>query len=153
MYDKVAESAKYIRDIITNFNLKVAVILSSGLGNLVDVFESKEYINYKDIPNFPQSTVEGHEGRLVFGKIKGSDVLAMQWRFHYYEGYTMKEVTYPVYVMQQLDIEKLMVTNACGGIDTDFKPGTLMLIKDFINLFVDNPLIGVDDKRFGDKIS
>lgn len=149
MYDKVVESTKYIKDKITKFNPKVAVILGSGLGNLVDVLEDKEYIDYKDIPNFPQSTVEGHEGRLVFGKIKGIDVLAMQGRFHYYEGYTMKEVTYPVYVMQQLGIQKLIVTNACGGINTDFKPGTLMLIKDFINLFGDNPLIGVNDKRFG----
>ena len=149
MYDKVVESTKYIKDKTTKFNPKVAVILGSGLGNLVGVLEDKEYIDYKDIPNFPQSTVEGHEGRLVFGKIKGIDVLAMQGRFHYYEGYTMKEVTYPVYVMQQLGIQKLIVTNACGGINTDFKPGTLMLIKDFINLFGDNPLIGVNDKRFG----
>lgn len=149
MYDKVVESAKYIGDKIGNFNPKIAVILGSGLGNLVDVLEDKEYINYEEIPNFPQSTVEGHEGRLVLGKLKGIDVLAMQGRFHYYEGYTMKEVTYPVYVMQQLGIEKLIVTNACGGINTDFNPGTLMLIKDFINLFGDNPLIGVNDKRFG----
>lgn len=149
MYDKVVESAKYIGDRITKFKPKIAVILGSGLGDLVDGLEDKEYIDYKDIPNFPQSTVEGHEGRLVFGRIKGIDVLAMQGRFHYYEGYTMKEVTYPVYVMQQLGIKKLIVTNACGGINTDFNPGTLMLIKDFINLFGDNPLIGVNDQRFG----
>lgn len=149
MYDKVVESAKYIGDKVTDLKPKIAVILGSGLGNLVHVLEDKKYIDYKDIPNFPQSTVDGHEGRLVFGKIKGIDVLAMQGRFHYFEGYTMKEVTYPVYVMKQLGIEKLIVTNACGGINTDFAPGTLMLIKDFINLFGDNPLIGINDIRFG----
>jgi purine-nucleoside phosphorylase len=149
MYDKVVESSKYIKDKITKFEPKVAVILGSGLGNLVNEIEDKEYIAYKDIPNFPQTTVEGHEGRLVFGRIKGIDVVAMQGRFHYYEGYTMKEVTYPVYVMQQLGIKKLIVTNACGGINTNFEPGTLMLIKDFINLFGDNPLIGINDNRFG----
>lgn len=149
MYDKVTESARYIGNKVTNFKPEIAVILGSGLGDLVNVLEDKEYIDYKDIPNFPQSTVEGHEGRLVFGRIKGIDVLAMQGRFHYYEGYTMKEVTYPVYVMQQLGIKKLIVTNACGGINTSFNPGTLMLIKDFINLFGTNPLIGVNDQRFG----
>lgn len=149
MYDKVVESAKHIGSKVTNFKPEIAVILGSGLGDLVNVLEDKEYIDYKDIPNFPQSTVEGHDGRLVFGRIKGIDVLAMQGRFHYYEGYTMKEVTYPIYVMKQLGIKKLIVTNACGGINTDFNPGTLMLIKDFINLFGDNPLIGVNDKRFG----
>lgn len=149
MYDKVVESAKYIGSKVTSFKPEIAVILGSGLGDLVNVLEDKEYIDYKYIPNFPQSTVEGHDGRLVFGRIKGIDVLAMQGRFHYYEGYTMKEVTYPIYVMKQLGIKKLIVTNACGGINTDFNPGTLMLIKDFINLFGDNPLIGVNDKRFG----
>lgn len=149
MYDKVVESSSYIRDKISEFKPKIAVILGSGLGNLVDIIEDKKYIAYKNIPNFPTSTVEGHEGRLVFGRIKGKDVLVMQGRFHYYEGYTMKEVTYPIYVMKQLGIEKLIVTNACGGINTSFSPGTLMLITDFINLFGDNPLIGVNDKRFG----
>jgi purine-nucleoside phosphorylase len=153
MYDKVVESAKYISNKITRFRPKIAVILGSGLGNLVNVLEDKEYIDYKDIPNFPQSTVEGHEGRLVFGKLKGIDVLAMQGRFHYFEGYTMKEVTYPVYVMKQLGINGLIVTNACGGINPDFYPGTLMIIKDFINLFGDNPLIGINDKRFGTRFT
>ncbi|WP_428864879.1 purine-nucleoside phosphorylase [Clostridium sediminicola] len=148
MYDKVMESVKYIESKV-DFKSKVAVILGSGLGDLVDVIEDKKYIDYKDIPNFPQSTVEGHEGRLVFGKINDVNVLAMQGRFHYYEGYTMKEVVYPVFVMKQLGIEKLLVTNACGGINTSFKPGTLMLINDFINLMGDNPLIGINDKRFG----
>lgn len=149
MYNKVMESVNYIENKANNWKPKVAVILGSGLGDLVDILEDKEYVDYKDIPNFPQSTVKGHEGKLVFGRIKGIEVLAMQGRFHYYEGYTMKEVTYPIYVMKKLGIQKLIVTNACGGINTNFEPGTLMLIKDFINLFGDNPLIGVNDERFG----
>lgn len=149
MYDKVLESADYIKNKTTYSNFDVAIILGSGLGNLIDTLQEKEYIYYKDIPYFPQSTVAGHEGRLVIGTIKGIKVLAMQGRFHYYEGYTMKEVTYPVYVMKQLEIEKLIITNACGGINKKFSPGTLMLIKDFINLFGDNPLIGMNDERFG----
>ena len=119
------------------------------LGDLVDSIENKEYINYKDIPNFPRSTVKGHNGRLVFRKIKDTYVLAMQGRFHYFEGYTMKEVAYPIYVMKQLGIEKVIITNACGGINTSFNPGTFMIINDFINLVSNNPLIGINDERFG----
>lgn len=148
MYEKVMESVNYISKEI-NRKPEIAVILGSGLGNLVDSMENKEYIPYENIPNFPKSTVAGHEGRLVFGSINGIECLAMQGRFHYYEGYTMKEVTYPVYVMKELGIKKLIITNACGGINTSFSPGTLMLIKDFINLMGDNPLIGPNDERFG----
>lgn len=148
MYDKVIESTKYIQS-KNNSKPKVGVVLGSGLGDLIDVIEEKEYINYEDIPNFPKSTVAGHQGRLVFGKINGVDILAMQGRFHYFEGYSMKEVAYPIFVMKQLGIEQLIVTNACGGINTDFQPGTLMIITDFINLISDNPLIGVNDERFG----
>ncbi|MDF2878882.1 MAG: punA, partial [Clostridia bacterium] len=118
-------------------------------GNLVDAVKETQEIAYADIPNFPISTVKGHEGKLVFGTINGTEVLLMQGRFHYYEGYTMREITYPIYVMKQLGIEKIIVTNACGGINRSFEPGTLMLIRDFINLFGDNPLIGINDERFG----
>lgn len=148
MYEKVTESVKFIESKV-NLKPKVGVILGSGLGGLVDVIKDKQYIDYKDIPNFPQSTVKGHEGRLVFGTIDGVEVMAMQGRFHYYEGYSMKEVTYPVFVMKLLGIEKMIVTNACGGINTDFEPGTLMIINDFINLMGDNPLMGANDERFG----
>ncbi|MEK6263830.1 MAG: purine-nucleoside phosphorylase [Clostridium sp.] len=148
MYDKVIESVNYIKSKVGNKPV-VAVILGSGLGDLASTVENSEFIEYKDIPNFPQTTVSGHAGRLVFGKIRGVEVVLMQGRFHYYEGYTMKEVTYPVYVMQQLGIKKLIVTNACGGINTSFSPGTLMIINDFINLISDNPLIGINDERFG----
>lgn len=148
MYDLVMQSTQYIQSRVSN-KPKVAVILGSGLGDLVDLVEDMQCIDYADIPNFPQSTVEGHAGKLAFGKINGVEVLLMQGRFHYYEGYTMKEVTYPVYVMKQLGVEKMIVTNACGGINTDFSPGTLMLITDFINLMGDNPLMGKNDERFG----
>jgi purine-nucleoside phosphorylase len=148
MYNKIMESVEYIRSKV-NRKPKIAVILGSGLGDLVNSVEDMEDISYENIPNFPISTVKGHEGKLVFGKVNGVEVLLMQGRFHYYEGYTMKEVTYPVYVMKQLGVEKIIVTNACGGINTNFEPGTLMLIKDFINLFGDNPLIGINDDRLG----
>ncbi|MCT4686132.1 MAG: purine-nucleoside phosphorylase [Vallitalea sp.] len=148
MYEKVMQSVEYINSKV-NIEPDVAVILGSGLGQLVDSIEKPTYIKYTDIPNFPQSTVVGHEGQLVFGNIKGVNVLAMQGRFHYYEGYSMKEVTYPVYVMKQLGIENLIITNSCGGINTSFAPGTLMLITDFINFVSDNPLYGPNDERFG----
>ncbi|MHC1747971.1 MAG: purine-nucleoside phosphorylase [Cellulosilyticaceae bacterium] len=148
MYDQIMESVNYIKE-KTSYNPKVGVILGSGLGNLVSAVENPEYIDYKAIPNFPVSTVSGHEGRLVFGTIKGVEVVLMQGRFHYYEGYTMKQVTYPVYVMKQLGIDKIIVTNACGGINTNLHPGSLMLITDFINLFGNNPLMGINDERLG----
>lgn len=148
MYDKIMESVNYIQGKI-NRNPKIAVILGSGLGDLVNAAQEVEEISYEDIPNFPVSTVKGHEGKLVFGKINNKEVLLMQGRFHYYEGYTMKEVTYPIYVMKKLGVEKIIVTNACGGINKSFEPGTLMIINDFINLFGDNPLIGINDERLG----
>lgn len=148
MYEKVVESKNYIKS-KTNTRAKVGLILGSGLGSLIDSMEEMTTIDYEDIPNFPQSTVEGHEGRLAFGKIGGTEVLAMQGRFHYYEGYTMKEVTYPVYVMKLMGVEKLIVTNSCGGINTGFQPGSFMIINDFINLMGTNPLFGPNDERFG----
>ncbi|NRT36888.1 purine-nucleoside phosphorylase [Clostridium beijerinckii] len=148
MYNKIIESTKYIRSKI-NRAPKIAIILGSGLGDLVNEVRDVESISYKYIPNFPISTVKGHEGKLVFGKINDIEVMLMQGRFHYYEGYTMKEVTYPIYVMKKLGIEKIIVTNACGGINKSFEPGTLMLINDFINLFGDNPLNGINDDRLG----
>lgn len=148
MYNKIMESVNYIK-VKVNKKPKIAVILGSGLGDLANAVTEVEDIAYENIPNFPVSTVKGHEGKLVFGKINGVEVLLMQGRFHYYEGYTMKEVTYPIYVMKQLGIDKIIVTNACGGINKSFEPGTLMIINDFINLFGDNPLIGVNDERLG----
>lgn len=148
MYDRVKETTDFLNK-FTELRPKTAVILGSGLGDLVDSIEEKEEVSYKDIPGFPVSTVVGHDGKLVFGKIKGKAVLAMKGRFHFYEGYDMRTVTYPIFVMKMFGIENIVVSNAAGGINKDFEPGTLMLITDFINQFGTNPLIGHNDERFG----
>lgn len=148
MYDRVMETVKYLEEKV-NYRPKIAVVLGSGLGDMVDKIEDKVEVPYEEIPNFPVSTVAGHAGKLVFGKIGGVEVLAMKGRFHFYEGYDMKRVTYPMYVFKKFGIEKLIVSNAAGGADKTFDPGTLMIIKDHINFFGTNPLIGPNDERFG----
>lgn len=147
-YDQVHASAEYIRS-RTDLRPDIAIILGSGLGSLVDAMEDRVTIPYAEIPNFPRSTVEGHAGNLVIGRIGEEIVAAMQGRFHYYEGFEMRQVAYPVYVMKLLGVENLIVTNACGGINRSFAPGDLMLITDYINLLGRNPLIGPNDERFG----
>lgn len=147
-YEKVKASAEYILSKVEN-TPEIGIILGSGLGSLVDVMEDKIIIPYSEIPNFPQSSVAGHAGNFVFGKIGGRSVAAMQGRFHYYEGFEMKEVTYPIYVMQLIGIKSLIVTNACGGINKSFAPGDLMIITDHINMLGNNSLIGPNDDRFG----
>ncbi len=121
---------------------ETAVILGSGLGNLVNELTDTYEIDYKDIPHFPVSTVEGHSGRLIFGKLGRKDIMAMQGRFHYYEGYSMKEVTFPVRVMRELGIQTLFVSNAAGGTNPTFEIGDLMIITDHINFFPEHPLRG-----------
>jgi purine-nucleoside phosphorylase len=128
---------------------KVAIILGSGLGNLTDDIEEKEVIPYVEIPHFPISTVEGHTGNLVFGKIAEKGVVAMQGRFHFYEGYSMQEVTFPVRVFGLLGIKVLIVSNAAGGVNPNFRPGDIMLIVDHINLMPENPLRGPNDDTLG----
>ncbi|SEN89325.1 purine-nucleoside phosphorylase [Amphibacillus marinus] len=128
---------------------KVGLILGSGLGMLADEIEKPTKIKYEDIPGFPVSTVEGHAGQLVCGELKGVYVIAMQGRFHYYEGYGLETVTFPVRVMKALGIEKLIVTNAAGGVNPSFEPGNLMLITDHINNAAQNPLIGPNDAEQG----
>lgn len=147
-YDKVKESAEWIKKKIHEMP-SVGVVLGSGLGGLVDIMENKIVIPYKEIPNFPQSHIEGHEGNLVIGKIGQKRVITMQGRFHYYEGFEMKEVTYPIYMMKMLGVEELIITNACGGINSQFVPGDLMILTDYINMLGTNPLIGENDERFG----
>lgn len=147
-YENIVESSQFIRS-KTSQTPKIGIVLGSGLGGLVDIMENKEIIPYSDITHFPVSHVEGHAGNLVFGKIGNQNVVAMQGRFHYYEGFTMKEVTYPVYVMKQLGVESIIITNACGGINKNFKPGDLMLITDYINFSANNSLIGINDERLG----
>ena len=147
-YDQVRESADYIRSRVSA-GADIAVILGSGLGRLVDIMEDREIVPYREIPHFPQSSVAGHAGNLVFGSIGHTRIMALQGRFHYYEGFSMKEVAYPVYVMKLLGIDRMIVTNACGGINETFRPGDLMIIDDFINSVSDNPLMGANDERFG----
>lgn len=148
MYNKTNDSKDYIFSRVEN-KPKVAIILGSGLGELANDIENKVSIPYEDIPNFPTVSVVGHSGELLFGSIEGVEVVAMAGRFHFYEGYSMKEVTYPIFVFKQMGIETIIVSNACGGINKDFNPGTLMVIDDFINLMGTNPLFGENDERFG----
>jgi len=148
MYKKVVESVDYLKTKISS-SPKIGIILGSGLGALVDSIENKVEIDYEDIPNFPLATVEGHGGKLIFGEINNKEVVCLSGRFHFYEGYTMKEVTFPVYVFKVLGVENIIVTNSCGGINTELSPGSLMIIDDFINLMGTNPLIGKNDERFG----
>lgn len=133
----------------TKHNPEIGLILGSGLGSIADTIEDAEYYNYSEIPNFPTSTVEGHAGRLVIGKLGSKQVIAMQGRFHYYEGYSMEKITFPVRVMKLLGISKLIVTNACGAVNTNFKAGDLMVITDHINLSGSNPLFGHNLDDFG----
>lgn len=141
MYEKIKETANWLLTKMPS-HPTTAIILGTGLGRLAEEIDITLTINYKDIPNFPISTVEGHTGCLIFGKLGDRDILAMQGRFHYYEGYSMREVTFPVRVMYELGIKTLFVSNAAGGMNPDFKIGDLMIITDHINLFPEHPLHG-----------
>ena len=152
VFNQVEESARYILSKI-NIKPKLAVILGSGLSNITDCIKDRKEISYKDIPYFKDSNVVGHEYKLIFGKLGNTSVVMMAGRFHYYEGYSMKDLTFPIYVLKAIGVESLIVTNACGGINENFKPGDLMLIKDHINITGLNPLIGENDERFGPRFS
>lgn len=145
---KIKESADFISSKM-DYRPEIGLILGSGLGSLADIIEEPIIIKYEDIPNFPQSTVDGHAGQLVIGKLSGKIVMAMQGRFHYYEGYPLYEVTFPVRVMNRLGIESLIVTNAAGGVNKDYIPGDLMIINDHINFAGQNPLIGKNLDELG----
>lgn len=148
--NQTQEAAKFIQGKVKE-QPSIGLILGSGLGVLADEIQDAVTISYGEIPHFPQSTVAGHKGQLVIGTLEGKQVIAMQGRFHYYEGYGMDQVTFPVRVMKQLGIETLFVTNAAGGINESFEPGNLMIITDHINNFGDNPLIGPNDAELGDR--
>ncbi len=128
---------------------KTGIVLGTGLGNLIERIQIDKVINYTDIPNFPVSTVEGHSGRLIFGTLGGKYVMAMQGRFHYYEGYEMRDVTFPIRVMKALGVKTLFVSNASGGMNPKFKIGDLMIITDHINLFPEHPLRGKNFDELG----
>lgn len=146
--EHILEACKAIQKATNNFQPEVGIILGTGLGGFVDNIDVEYRLEYKDIPNMPVSTVEGHKGCLIFGTVAGRKVVAMQGRFHYYEGYAMKQVTFPVRVIALLGIKNLFVSNAAGGINTSFCVGDLMIITDHINL-LPNPLIGPNMAEFG----
>jgi purine-nucleoside phosphorylase len=148
MLEKIKETANFLKERM-HTNPETAIILGTGLGNLANEITEKYEIKYQDIPNFPVSTVEGHSGKLIFGKLGNKDIMAMQGRFHYYEGYSMKEVTFPVRVMKELGIKTLFVSNASGGTNASFEIGDLMIITDHINYFPEHPLRGKN--LYGDR--
>ena len=146
---KYQEAADYIKTKMTNVKPKIAIILGSGLGVISDDIEDKIVLKYSDIPNFPVSTVEGHAGELIIGKINGKEIIAMNGRFHYYEGYDLKETTFPVRVFKLLGIETLVITNAAGGINTEYSAGDFMVINDYLSFYADSVLRGKNLEEFG----
>lgn len=148
MLTQFKESVEYIQS-KTSIKPSIGIILGTGLGGLVKEINVIDEIEYKNIPNFPVSTVESHSGKLIFGELGGKKVVAMQGRFHYYEGYNMKQVTFPVRVMKLLGIEKLFVSNASGGVNPDFEVGEIMIQNDHINLFPEHPLVGKNFDELG----
>ena len=147
MLEQIKDTAEFLNK-KTNFNAKIGVILGSGLGSFADEVDIKFSFSYHEIPNFPISTVEGHSGKLIFGKIKGKEVIVMQGRFHYYEESDIQKVVFPVRVMKFLGVEKLIISNASGGVNPSYEIGDLMLINDHINL-IPNPLVGPNFEELG----
>ncbi len=148
IYDKVIQSVDFIKTHV-NFEPKIAIILGTGLGRLADELEVKYSVDYRDIPNFPLSTVETHTGKLLFGYMSGREIVAMQGRFHYYEGYSMSEITLPIRVMAMLGAKTLIISNACGSMNPLIRKKSIVAINDHINLLPGNPLIGVNDEKLG----
>lgn len=147
-FEKLKQATDYLKEFCTE-NPKIAVVLGSGLGNFTNEIEVAKEIPYETIPNFPVSTVEGHHGKLIFGSIEGKPIIAMAGRFHFYEGYSPEEVVFPIRVLKFLGIEKLLISNAAGGVDPQLKIGDLMIITDHISFATVNPLLGKNDDRLG----
>jgi purine-nucleoside phosphorylase len=148
MSEQIKSTAAHIQSKI-GFNPEIGIILGTGLGGLVHEIKIEHTIEYKDIPNFPVSTVEGHSGKMIFGELGGKKVVAMQGRFHFYEGYNMQQVTFPVRVMKALGISRLFLSNAAGGTNPSFAVGDLMIINDHINFFPSHPLTGKNNAELG----
>ena len=148
MLDKIKETADFLREEIS-FTPEFGIVLGSGLGGLVNEIDIKHALDYSSIPNFPVSTVWGHTGKLIFGTLTGKNVVAMQGRFHYYEGYTMQQVTFPIRVMKAIGVKRLMLSNASGGMNPEYKVGDIVIIRDHINLMPTNPLIGKNYDELG----
>jgi len=149
MLREINQSVEYIKRRIGDFKPEVGIILGTGLGGLVRDMEIEHQLMYANIPNFPISTLEFHSGKLIFGTLSGKKVVAMQGRLHYYEGYNMQQITFPVRIMKLLGIETLFVSNASGSLNPDFKKGELMIIEDHINLQSENPLTGTNFEEWG----
>ena len=149
MLDQINFTTKNILEQTNNFRPEVGIILGTGLGGLVKEIHAEFFIPYEEVPNFPLSTVEGHSGKLIFGELGGKKVMAMQGRFHFYEGYHMHQITFPVRVMKALGIHTVCVSNASGGMNPNFEIGEIMIINDHINLFPTNPLIGKNISELG----
>ncbi|MGZ3756850.1 MAG: purine-nucleoside phosphorylase [Mucilaginibacter sp.] len=149
MLENIQSTAQYIKSRIGDFEPEVGIILGTGLGALVNEIEIEKQMMYSNIPDFPISTLEFHSGKLIFGTLAGKKVVAMQGRLHYYEGYTMQQITFPVRVMKALGIKTLLVSNASGALNSAFKKGDLMIIEDHINLQPDNPLVGRNESDLG----
>jgi purine-nucleoside phosphorylase len=148
LYDQVQEAKQFIQSRWAG-KPRAGIILGTGLGGLVDDIETEATLSYGDVPHFPHSTAPSHKGELVCGKLAGQPVVAMQGRFHFYEGYSLKQITLPVRVLHALGADVLIVSNACGGMNPQYAKGDLMLIEDHINLLGDNPLLGPNDDRLG----
>ncbi|MCF8247626.1 MAG: purine-nucleoside phosphorylase [Saprospiraceae bacterium] len=148
LYEQIQEATAFLRS-KTDFQPRFGIILGTGLSGLANEIEVVESIDYQDISHFPVSTVESHTGKLIFGKLAGKNVVAMAGRFHYYEGYSMQQVTFPVRVMKALGVETLLISNAAGSVNADMEAGDLVFIRDHINLHPDNPLRGANDERLG----
>lgn len=149
MLEQIDLTTKNILNKTNHFKPQVGIILGTGLGKLVNEIKIEYEISYQDIPNFPISTVQGHNGKLIFGELNEKKVMVLQGRFHFYEGYTMQQVTFPVRIMKAMGVKTLCVSNACGGMNPSFEVGELMIIKDHINLFPTNPLIGKNFSELG----
>lgn len=148
MLEKIRETAKFLTA-NTSVKPKIAIVLGSGLGGLVNEIDISESFAYSEIPNFPVSTVAGHGGKLIFGRISGVEIMAMQGRFHFYEGYDMKTLTFPIRVMKDMGVDTLLLSNAAGGMNPEFKVGDIMIIRDHINFFPSNPLLGKNYDELG----
>ena len=150
LYDQVQETVSFIRN-LTKFEADLGIVLGTGLGDLSRHIRVEFEIQYKDIPHFPVSTVESHQSKLIFGFLNDHPVIAMAGRFHYYEGYSMKELTFPIRVLKYLGIKTLIQSNVSGSVNPNFNPGDILLVKDHINLHPENPLRGNNDERFGSR--
>lgn len=150
-YSDYVESAEYIKEYLMGFTPDILIVLGSGLGFLADKIEEAVIVDYKDIPHFKTSTAPGHKGRFVFGKLSGKNVVVMQGRLHHYEGYSGADIAYPINVSKLLGVHSMIITNACGGVNTDYNVGDLMIIKDHIKFFDLNPLIGANLPEFGER--